>query len=161
MLQLLDDLDYDFIPGSEERKIWNPIAGGTMGKTDGRVLCRRTGQTGIIDWKTQAKFWTFQEICGQLCCYDSAPWVWEGPDDERGRWVAAPVNDLRGRAGTRLAGQPVALVAHMPLAGPVAIKQVDLAYGKAVMECAARNVELRSIGRSESEKRMPAEDLTP
>lgn len=161
MLELLDRLDFDFIPGSEERKVWHPIAGGTMGKTDGRVLCRRTGQTGIIDWKTQAEFWTFQEICGQLYGYDSAPWWWAGPDDDRGSWVAAPPNDLTGRPGTRLAGQRVALVAHMPLGGPVAIKQVDLAYGRDVLQCAARNVELRSIGRSSSAQRMPAEDLTP
>lgn len=161
VLELLDALDYDVVPGSLEQRLWNPIAGGTMGTSDARVMCRRTGQSGILDWKTQARFWTFQEICGQLCCYDSAPYRWLGPPSELGQWVAAAPNDLTGRPGTRLAGQRVALVAHMPLGGPVAVKQVSLAYGRDVLECAARNVELRSIGRSSSSARMPAEDLTP
>jgi hypothetical protein len=52
-------------------------------------------------------------------------------------------------------------VAHMPQHPgpdqlPVEIHEVDMAYGKAVLECAARNIELRSVGRSQAESRRPA-----
>lgn len=161
VLELLDKLEYDPIPGTFETKLWNPAGGGIMGTRDLRVVCRRTGQEGVADWKTQARFWTFQEIAGQLYTYDSATWRWVPPFDDRGSWAPAESNDLVGRPGTRLAGKRVALVVHMPLAAEVAVKQVDLEYGRQVLEVAVRNVELRSVGRSRSEKRMPAEDLTP
>ena len=161
VIEVLDRLDYDVVPGSLETKLWHPIAGGVMGTRDARVMCRRTGRTGVLDWKTQANFWTWQEIAGQLYGYDSATHRWVPPFDDRGHWEEAEVNDLYGRPGTRLWDRRVAIVVHMPLGGPVCVKQVDLEYGREVLEVAARNVELRSVGRSKSAQRMPAEDLTP
>jgi hypothetical protein len=161
--EALEKADLEIL--ESEVTIWHPAAGGTMGRADARVMCRRTGQTGILDLKTQARFWTWQEICGQLYGYDSAPWQWSGPEDERGCWrPGTPGWSLLGRPGSRLAGQPVALVAHMPQAPgpgqlPVTIKQIPMAYGKDVLECAARNVELRSLGRSVNPDRMPVEDF--
>lgn len=160
-LEALDRADLEVL--ESEVFIWHPAAGGTMGKLDARVMCRRTGQIGILDWKTQARFWTYQEVCGQLYCYTSAPWQWDGPCSPEGRWQA--VSDqwrgLLGRPGTLLAGKPVALVAHMPQAPgpgqlPVTLKQIPLEYGRDVLECAERNVLLRAQGRS---AKFPVEDF--
>lgn len=152
---------HDLEPLDSEFKVWHPAAGGVMGTSDARVMCRRTGQIGILDWKTQARFWTWQEIAGQLYGYDSAPWCWSGPASAEGRWVGNYRHDLLGHPEGRYAGKRVALVAHMPQHPgpgqlPVTIHEVDLTYGQAVLECAARNVELRSIGRSEAVERRPA-----
>lgn len=161
--EALDGADLEVL--ESEVTVWHPAAGGTMGRTDARVLCRRTGQVGILDLKTQARFWTWQEICGQLYGYHSAPWQWSGPHDSSGCWEPRPVyQNLLGRPGTLLADKPVALVAHMPQAPgpgqlPVTLKQIPLDYGRDVLECAARNVELRSIGRSTDGGRMPVEDF--
>lgn len=157
-LEALDAHDLEPLPGWTERRVWNPIAGGTMGTLDMGVSCRRTGQIGILDLKTQARFWTWQEICGQQYGYDSAPYVWHGPEDERGFWKTSEDWDLLGRPDGEFAGKRVALVAHMPQAPgpgqlPVEIYEVDLEYGRRVLECAACNVELRSIGRSVAEGR--------
>jgi len=140
--------------------VWNPLAGGVMGRSDGKVLCQRTGQVGIIDWKTQARFFTWQNVNGQLYGYDSAPWIWRGPDTDEGHWERQEPNTLLGTS-ERLFGRRVALVAHMPQAPgpgqlPVTLIEVDLEYGHDVLVTAARNVELRSIGRSTAEARRPA-----
>lgn len=158
--EALDSADLEIL--ESEFHVWHPAAGGTMGKSDARVMCRRTGQVGILDLKTQARFWTWQEICGQLYGYHSAPWVWSGPSTPEGCWVPrAATSNLMGRPGTRLAGQPVALVAHMPQAPgpgqlPVTIKQIPMAYGKQVLECAERNVLLRRAGAASG---FPVEDF--
>ncbi len=170
-LEALDKADLDVV--ETEFYVWHPAAGGAMGKSDVRVMCRRTGQVGILDWKTQARFWTWQEVCGQLYGYDSAPWVWRGPRTPEGRWErtahvtgvdyqgTGSAHDLVGRPGTALAGKRIALVAHMPQAPgpgqlPVTIKQIPLEYGREVLECAARNVQLRSYGKS---VKLPVEDF--
>jgi len=158
----LDAHGFDVV--RSEFKVWHPAAGGTMGTSDVEIMCRHTGQLGILDWKTQTRFWTWQEPAGQLFGYDSAPWTWQGPPDPTGRWVRAEPHTLVGRPGTKLAGKRVALVAHMPQTPgpgrlPVELHQVDLEYGRAVLETAERNVALRSIGRSQAVERMPAEHL--
>lgn len=143
-----------------EFRVWHPATGGVMGTSDIEVMDRPTGQLGILDWKTQARFWTWQEICGQLYGYDSAPWHWTGPPDQRGNWERAERHTLTGTS-PELAGRRVALVAHMPQRPgpdqlPVEIHEVDLEYGHRVLDIAAENVRLRSIGRSEKVGRRPA-----
>jgi len=139
------------ISGWSERRVCNPEF-GVMGTLDLRVRCTLTGEVGIMDLKTQRSFWTYQEIAGQQFGYDSAPWVWEGPPSDDGWWAPAPENNLTGRM-PELRGKRVALLAHMPQEPgegqlPVEIHEVGLDYGRAVLECAKRNVELRSIGKS-------------
>jgi hypothetical protein len=148
-----------------EFRVWHPLAGGTMGTSDVKVMCRETGQTGILDWKTQKRFYTWQNTAGQLYGYDSAPWIWRGPDTPEGRWERQAPNTLLGRS-SELKGRRVALVAHMPQVPgpdqlPVTIEEVDLEYGKDVLVVAARNVELRSIGRSTAAGRRPAARRPP
>jgi hypothetical protein len=143
-----------------EFRVWHPLAGGVMGTSDVKVMCRETGQTGILDWKTQKRFYTWQNTAGQLYGYDSAPWIWRGPDTPEGYWERQAPNTLLGRS-PELEGRRVALVAHMPQVPgpdqlPVTIEEVDLEYGKDVLVVAARNVELRSIGRSVAAGRRPA-----
>jgi hypothetical protein len=158
-LTALEECDLELIPGSQEQRVWHPLAGGTMGTRDARVLCRRTGGVGTLDWKTQLRFWTFQEVCAQLYGYDSAPWWWQGPPNDGGRWVPAEPSTLTGHPDGPFAGRPVALVAHMPRDGVACtIKEVDLTYGKVVLETAAMNVALRSIGRSVAADRCPGSD---
>ena len=109
------------------------------------------GRRGILDLKTQRRFWTYQEIAGQQCGYDSASWVWEGPEDQRGRWVPKPVeeNTLMGRPGGMCEGKRVAILAHMPSdGGKVQLHEVDLEYGAKVLEVASWVVALRSRGKS-------------
>lgn len=167
--EALEANELDVVPGWSERKIWHPADGGTMGTLDLRVLDRRTGRVGILDLKTQARFWTYQEICGQQALYDSAPWVWEGPPDSSGQWVPNPYFEgrwdspltwtdalptgLLGHPDGDFWGRPVALLAHMPQAPgegqlPVEIHEVDLDYGQEVIEQAARIRDLRSRGKS-------------
>lgn len=149
LLKVLEEHGLEPLPGWSERRVWHPAGGGTMGTLDMGVLCRRTGQVGILDLKTQGRFYTFQEICAQQYGYDSARWVWEGPPDDTGRWVRPERWNLTGAQGGEFEGRRVALLAHMPLdMSPVRILEVDLEYGKQVLEVAARNVELRSIGKS-------------
>lgn len=158
--EALERHELDPLPGWVERRVWHPAAGGTMGTLDLAVSCRRTGQRGIMDLKTQKRFFSYQEICGQQLGYDEAPWVWQGPPDDTGQWVpnvpqpaAGPWParswDLMGHPDGELAGRRVALLAHMPLdMSPVEIIEVDLEYGRDVLACAAENVRLRSIGKS-------------
>ena len=153
LLAEMDRQEVDFIPGWSERVVWNSIAGGTMGRLDARVMCRRTGQEGVFDLKTQMRFWTYQEAAGQQACYDGAEWVWEGPPSKEGFWrpynLEGPANSLIGRKGGWCEGKRVALLAHMPRdGGPVQIIEVDVEYGREVLATAARNVELRSRGKS-------------
>lgn len=149
LLEALDAHDLEPIPGWSERRVWHPAAGGTMGTLDMGAMCRRTGQCGIVDLKTQGRFFTFQEIAAQQYGYDSAPWVWEGPPDDTGRWVKNEDWNLTGAAGGEFEGRRVALLAHMPLdMSPVRIIEVPLDYGAEVLACAAENVRLRSIGES-------------
>jgi hypothetical protein len=148
---------FEVIPGTAETQVWNPIAGGVMGRYDFRIMCTRTGQCGIGDWKTQMRFWTYQEVCGQMYGYDSAPWSWQGPPNDSGFWVPSEVNTLMGHPKGPLRGRRVAIVMHMPREGTECTAiEVDLEYGKRVLEQAAGNVELRSIGRSVAVARMPA-----
>jgi len=158
-MRALDDAGLDVV--DSETLCWHPAAGGTMGRRDLRVMCRHTGQVGILDWKTLARFWTWQEICGQIYGYDSAPWEWVGPADETGHWERQLPNTLLGHPDGQFAGRRVGLVCHMPQnpeldETPATIYEVDLEYGRGVLECAARNIELRSIGRSQAEARRPA-----
>lgn len=157
VVALLDEADLEIL--DQEFRLWHPLAGGVMGTADARVLCRRTGQIGILDWKTQARFWTFQEIAGQLYLYDSSRWQWIGPPTLKGRWDSdsATENDLLGHPGGAHPGQRVALVVHMPVNGAAPeLYEVDIHYGRQVAETAARNVELRSVGRSTALGRRPA-----
>jgi len=154
LLEAMELNELDFLPGWSERRVWHPVAGGTMGTLDARVMCRRTGQVGVLDLKTQARFWTYQEICGQQYLYDSAPWVWDGPPDDEGRWVQAETNNLFGHPDGDFPDRRVALLAHMPQSTdpkvqlPVQIHEVDLDYGQQVLYQAAAIRHLRSIGKS-------------
>jgi hypothetical protein len=152
LLEALDRHELDIIPGSQEVHLWHPANGGTVGRRDCLVMCRRTGQVGLLDLKTQERFWTYQEHAGQQAVYHDAPWKW---NEGMQAWVP---NDtfvfgrvLLGRPGGVDPGQPVALLAHMPSKGealPVEIHELSIGYGREVVECAVRNVQLRSIGRS-------------
>lgn len=158
LLQALDAHGLDFLPGWSERRVWHPLAGGTMGTLDCGVMCRFTGQIGILDLKTQGRFYSFLEIAGQQYGYDSAPWVWTGPPDPTGFWTRNESWNLLGHPDGEYPGRRVALLAHMPQQPgpgqlPVRIIEVPLDYGQEVLEIAARNVELRSIGRSEAKGR--------
>jgi hypothetical protein len=149
LLKALEVHELDPLPGWSERRVWHPAAGGTMGTLDMGVMCRRTGEVGVLDLKTQGRFFTFQEIAAQQYGYDSAPWVWDGPPDDRGCWVPNYEWTLTGVEGGEFAGRRVALLAHMPLdLSPVRIIEVPLDYGAEVLACAAENVRLRSIGKS-------------
>lgn len=162
VVALLDKADLEIL--DQEFKVWHPAAGGTMGTADARVLCRRTGQIGILDWKTQARFWTFQEIAGQLYGYDSARWQWCGPEGRGGEWwpietVLSTPNGhtLTGHPDGNHPGKRVALVVHMPVSGAEPeLYEVDMDYGRRVLQTAALNVELRSIGKSVALGRRPA-----
>jgi hypothetical protein len=159
VLTELDRQELDVV--LSEYRLWHPAAGGVMGTCDTKVMCRRTGQITPLDWKTQARFWTWQEIAGQVAgVYHDAPWRWEGPADETGRWVLNEPSTMLGRS-ERLKGQQVALVCHMPASpeladSPVQIHEVSVEYGRSVVACAAENVRLRSVGRSQAEMRRPA-----
>ncbi len=174
LLEQMDLHDLEFVPGWSERVVWHPIAGGTMGRLDARVMCRRTGQVGVLDLKTQRRFWTYQEIAGQQCGYDSAEWVWEGPEGPGGRWVPYQMNanvaklhrlsydlpqpsdqnTLTGKDGGMCAGKRVAILAHMPSdGGRVQLHEVDLEYGAQVLSLAAQVVNLRSRGKSVTQGR--------
>jgi hypothetical protein len=162
-VEALDRAGLDMV--ETEFLVWNSIAGGVMGRSDGKVLCRETGQVGIIDWKTQKRFYTWQNTAGQTFGYDEAEWIWRGPDNSEGHWERQAPNTLLGRS-PELEGRRVALVAHMPQVPgpdqlPVTIEEVDLEYGKDVLVVAARNVELRSIGRSTAAGRRPAARRPP
>ncbi len=140
------------LPGWSERRVCNTSI-GTMGTLDLGVRCLLTGQVGIMDLKTQRRFWTFQEIAGQQWGYDGADWVWEGPPDRTGAWIEPPAWNLTGARGGEFEGRRVALLAHMPQASgpqqlPVEIYEVALDYGQEVMRQALGNVQLRSIGAS-------------
>lgn len=145
------------IPGFIERRVCN-TGYHAIGTLDMGVLCQRTGQTGICDLKTQAEFWSYMECSGQQEGYDSADWWWEGPPDDRGRWVPAEPWTLMGHPKGYLAGQRVALLAHMPHEPgpdrlPVQLEEVSIPFGRRVMLQALGNVELRSIGASKAEAR--------
>lgn len=140
------------IPGWSERRVCHP-AYGVIGTLDLGVRCTITGQIGILDLKTQRRFWTYMEICGQQFGYDDAPWVWEGPADDSGRWIPSPTWNLTGVPGGEYEGKRVALLAHMPQGPgpeqlPVEIHEVSLEYGERVLGQALGNVQLRSIGSS-------------
>lgn len=140
------------ISGWAERRVCNPKY-HVMGTLDMGVLCQITGQIGILDLKTQRKFWSYLEIAGQQEGYDSAPWTWNGPANAAGQWVQSPKWNLMGAIGGNFEGKRVALLAHMPQEPgefqlPVEIHEVDLSYGAEVMEHALKNVQLRSRGAS-------------
>lgn len=158
-MEALDRCGFEVV--QSETRIWHPACDGTVGTLDVLVSCRRTGQVGILDWKTQARFWTWQEISGQLFGYDSAPWTWEGPADASGGWVESIPRTLLGHPDGLFPGRRVALVAHMPQQPgpgqlPVEIHEVDMTYGRRVLEVAAENIGLRSVGRSVAVGRRPS-----
>jgi hypothetical protein len=147
LIEVMDRKGFEFIPGTQESFIWHPAAGGVMGKRDARFLCRRTGQVGTIDLKTQQRFWTYQEHAGQQTIYDAAPWVWEGPLSDEGRWAPQEAGTYVGREGGPCEGKPAALLIHMPSkGGQVELHELDLEYGTRVVEEAERIVALRSEG---------------
>ncbi len=158
LLEALEANHLDILPGWSERRVCNPRY-HVIGTLDMGVMCRLTGQCGIVDLKTQKEFWSYLEIAGQQAGYDSAEWTWEGAADETGRWVRRPVEwDLLGRPGGPADGKRVALLAHMPQEPgpgqlPVEIHEVDLSFGLEVLDCALENVRLRSIGGATSEAR--------
>jgi hypothetical protein len=140
------------LPGWSERRVCHP-AYGVIGTLDLAVEHIPTGQRGILDLKTQRRFWTYMEICGQQFGYDDAPWVWEGPPDPSGWWAEAPIWDLTGAVGGEFEGRRVALLAHMPQEPggnqlPVEIHEVSLEYGQRVLGQALGNIKLRSLGAS-------------
>jgi len=149
LIELMDKRDFEFVPGTQESFVFHPIGGGTVGKRDARFFCRRTGQVGTIDLKTQEKFWTYQEHAGQQWIYDTAPWVWEGPLDDSGRWVPQERGTYVGRPGGVCEGKPAALLIHMPSRGgaPVDIVEIDLDYGQRVAALAAQVIALRAEGK--------------
>lgn len=159
MHSLLDALDrhrLEMIPGYAERRVCHPKY-GVIGTLDCRVRCLETGQEGILDLKTQRGFWSYLEIAGQQYGYDSAFWMWGGPYNNHGVWEHAPKNTLTGLMPENQ-GKRVALLAHMPAQPgpdqlPVEIHEVSLEFGEKVLETAAENIRLRSIGKSEAKGR--------
>lgn len=152
LLRALEAHELDILPGWSERRVCNTEF-QVMGTLDLGVMCRRTGQVGVLDLKTQRKFWTYQEVAGQQYGYDSAEWVWSGPPNDDGFWVEAPEWSLTGRDGGEFEGRRVALLAHMPQEPgegqlPVEIHEVALDFGRDVLLTAYRNVQLRSQGES-------------
>ena len=146
LLAALESHELDIIPGTQEVHLWHPASGGTVGRRDCLVMCRRTGQAGLLDLKTQERFWTYQEHAGQQAIYHDAPWRWL-PEEQR--WSvneSSIVPSLLGRPGGADPGHPVALLAHMPSKGealPVELHELSIGYGLEVVECAVRNVQLR------------------
>jgi len=147
LLDVMDHKGFEFIPGTQESFIWHPAAGGVVGRRDARFLCTRTGQVGTIDLKTQQRFWTYQEHAGQQWVYDTAPWVWEGPLSDEGRWVPQEAGTYVGRDAGICPGKPAALLIHMPSkGGSVELHELDLEYGARVVDEAERIVSLRTEG---------------
>lgn len=152
LLKALERHRLEPLPGWSERRVCHPNY-HVIGTLDLAVRHIPTGQTGILDLKTQRRFWTYMEICGQQFGYDDAPWVWEGEPDSSGQWVEAPRWNLTGAAGGEFEGRRVALLAHMPQEPgpdqlPVEIHEVSLEYGEAALGQALGNVYLRSVGAS-------------
>jgi hypothetical protein len=148
LLEKLDALGIELIPGTQESFVFHPIAGGVVGRRDARFLCRRTGQIGTADLKTAEKFWTYQEHSGQQWIYDTAPWVWQGPLNDDGRWVRQTEGTYVGRPGGKVPGERAALLLHMPSkGGPVDVVEVSLDYGARVVELARDVTELRALGK--------------
>lgn len=155
LIDVMDRKGFEFIPGSQESYIWHPAAGGVVGRRDARFLCRRTGQIGTADLKTPERFWTYQEYAGQQWIYDTAPWVWEGPLSPAGRWIPQACGTYIGREGGPCPGKPAALLLHMPskpTGAPVEPHEIDLDYGRRVVEEAERITALRSEGKNEGGK---------
>jgi hypothetical protein len=151
MHELIDCLDrkgFQLIPGTQENYVFHPAAGGVVGRRDARFLCTRTGRMGTADLKTQERFWTYQEHAGQQYIYDTAPWVWEGPLSEAGRWVPHEPGTYLGRPGGPCAGRRAALLLHMPSKGGglVEVHELDLDYGAEVVAESVRIVDLRARG---------------
>lgn len=160
LLEALERHELDIIPGTNEQHLWHPAHKGVVGRRDALVMCRRTGGIGLLDLKTQPQFWTYQEHAGQQAIYHDAPWKW---DEALQEWVPNETfmiattqsfdspGVLLGRPGGVDPDRPVALLAHMPSKGeavPVEIHELSISYGRQVVECAVRNVELRSVGKS-------------
>jgi hypothetical protein len=154
LLEILDAKGFDLIPGTSERFVFHPIAGGVVGRQDARFLCRRTGQEGPadlkcgkVDEKTGRRFWTYQEYAAQLFIYDSAPWTWEGPLDDDGRWVAKAPGNYVGRPGGAVEGERAGILLHMPGNGAPEVVEVSLEYGRRVAEIARDATEHRALGK--------------
>ena len=151
LMEALERHQLEPIMGWSERRVCNS-AYHVIGTLDMRVRHLPTGEEGILDLKTQRSFWSYLEIAGQQYGYDSAPWVWDGPNTPRGLWTAAPPNTLTGLMPENR-GKRVALLAHMPHEPgpdqlPVEIHEVSLEFGKEVLDVALENVRLRSVGGS-------------
>lgn len=157
LLEALERHELDIIPGTEETHLWHPANGGTVGRRDCLVMCRRTGYITVLDLKTQEKFWTYQEHAGQQALYFDAPWKW---NEGMSVWVPndtfVSYKPLLGRIGGVAPGQPVALLAHMPSKGealPVEIHELSIGYGRQVIDAAVVNMQLRSVGKSVAQNR--------
>src|SRR5688572_12202157 len=100
LLEALERHELDIIPGTQETHLWHPANGGTVGRRDCLVMCRRTGQVGLLDLKTQERFWTYQEHAGQQAIYHDAPWRWDGE-----KWVMNETCTLNPD-GNALLGRP-------------------------------------------------------
>jgi hypothetical protein len=153
LMEALERHGLEPISGWSERRVCNPNY-HVIGTLDMRVRDVKTGQEGILDLKTQRSFWSYLEIAGQQHGYDSAPWAWEGPNNDAGRWVPAPANNLTGLMPEN-EGKRVALLAHMPQEPgpgqlPVEIHEVSLEFGRQVLDLALQNIALRSIGGSKA-----------
>jgi hypothetical protein len=125
-----------------------------VGRQDARFLCRRTGQEGPadlkcgkVDEKTGRRFWTYQEYAGQLFIYDDAPWIWEGPLDDDGRWVSKTPGNYMGRSGGAVEGERAGILLHMPANGAPEVVEVSLEYGRRVAEIARDATEHRALGK--------------
>jgi hypothetical protein len=148
LLAELDRLDFELLPGTQEDFVWHPAGKGVVGRRDVRFLCRRTGQIGTADLKTQEKFWTYQEHAGQQYIYDTAPWVWSGPLSDAGGWIRHMPGNYVGREGGVCPGRRAALLLHMPSkGGPVQVHELDLEYGAQVVAEAERITALRATGK--------------
>lgn len=154
LLEILDAKGFDLIPGTSERFVFHPIAGGVVGRQDARFLCRRTGQEGPadlkcgkVDEKTGRRFWTYQEYAGQLFIYDDAPWTWEGPLDDDGCWAPKTPGNYVGRPGGAVEGERAGILLHMPANGAPEVVEVSLEYGRRVAEIARDATEHRALGK--------------
>lgn len=147
VVKKLDSMDLELVPGSSERKVWHPLAGGVMGTRDCQVMDRRTGRIGTADLKTGKKIYSYLEYCIQEWIYDTAGWQWEGPPDEGGQWLSALPGDLLGHPAGRFAGRPVALVIHHPYGGEPEVHEVSMDVGRMAALLAEEVLRTRLDGK--------------
>lgn len=128
----------EVVPGMTERRIV-VLRYGVAGTLDRVLNDLESGVLRIGDLKTQKRFWTWLEISAQLAAYQMADAMW----DER---------DLCYVQFPRVADD-YAVVAWIPQIHPeredqVDFFDVDLSFGRDVLEVSFRANELRSEARS-------------